>query len=108
VNSAAQRKFGEDKHNMLPRYCRERGFLFECRGECPRNRFVTTPDGEAGLNYLCAGLKDCFGHVERYMRIMGGLLGQRRPVAEIMALLRTEDAESAGIRRCGPQRPAPL
>jgi uncharacterized protein len=28
-----------------------------CWGECPKNRFVKTPSGEPGLNYLCPGLK---------------------------------------------------
>jgi uncharacterized protein len=28
-----------------------------CWDECPKNRLVRTPAGEAGLNYLCSGLK---------------------------------------------------
>ncbi len=41
----------------LRRYCRECSYLKDCWGECPKNRLIRTPDGEAGLNYLCAGLK---------------------------------------------------
>ena len=43
---------------------------FACHGECPKNRFITTPDGEPGLNYLCAGYKAFFNHVDAPMRFM--------------------------------------
>jgi uncharacterized protein len=95
VNSERQRRFGEDKSAGLPRYCRECRFLFECHGECPKNRFVLTPGGEAGLNYLCAGLRAYFGHVDPYMRTMAGLLSQGRPANEIMDILRMEEAKPA-------------
>ena len=93
ITSDTQRKFGDDKRDTLPRYCRECPYLFECHGECPKNRFITTPDGEPGLNYLCAGLKAYFEHVEPYMRIMSGLLRQGRPAAEIMEMVHLADAQ---------------
>ncbi|MCA9797801.1 MAG: SEC-C domain-containing protein, partial [Candidatus Eremiobacteraeota bacterium] len=74
-------------------YCRECEVRFACHGGCPKNRFITTPDGEAGLNYLCAGYKQFFNHVDRPMKIMAGLLNQRRPPAEIMAIMTAEDKE---------------
>lgn len=52
-----QRNFGEAKRDALPRYCRECEVLAMCNGHCPKYRFIQTPDGEPGLNYLCAGLK---------------------------------------------------
>ena len=47
---------------------------FACHGECPRNRFIHTPDGEAGLNHLCAGYLAFFTHIDRPMRLMADLL----------------------------------
>jgi len=92
VNSDAQRKFGQDKQTTLPQYCRECEYLFACNGECPKNRILRTPEGEAGLNYLCAGLKMYFSYVDPYMRMLADLLRSGRPAAEIMPLLVREEA----------------
>ncbi|HMD71935.1 MAG TPA: anaerobic sulfatase maturase [Bryobacteraceae bacterium] len=62
LESPAQRAFGEAKRDRLPRYCRECEVLAMCHGGCPKYRFIRTPDGEPGLNYLCAGLKRFFLH----------------------------------------------
>jgi uncharacterized protein len=55
--SAQQKKFAFAKSETLPKYCKSCFYLELCWGECPKNRFVKTPDGEPGLNYLCSGLK---------------------------------------------------
>jgi uncharacterized protein len=73
VASPFQRKFGLDKWQMLPRYCRECPVRQACNGGCPKDRFLTTPDGEPGLNYLCAGYRRFFMHIAPYMRAMAGL-----------------------------------
>ena len=65
---------------------------FACHGECPKNRFITTPDGEPGLNYLCAGYKAFFPHIDRPMRIMAELLRAGLAPSEIMKLYAAEDA----------------
>lgn len=71
VYSVRQDMFGESKHTSLPAYCRACEYRFACNGECPRNRFVRTPDGEAGLNYFCPGLKRFFAHTdERLTRLV--------------------------------------
>jgi len=92
--SAQQREFGESKLSALPRYCRECEVRFACNGECPRNRFVTTPEGEDGLNYLCAGLRRFFNHVDPFMRFMVGELSTQRPPANVMAWVRERDMSS--------------
>ncbi len=91
VTSEKQRRFGQDKKDRLPRYCRECAMLFVCNGECPKNRFIATPDGEPGLNYLCAGYKMFFSHVEPKMKIMANLLRQGRCADEIMELNNPQD-----------------
>jgi uncharacterized protein len=92
VASDQQRKFGQDKMTTLPRYCQECEVRFACHGGCPKNRFIKTPGGEPGLNYLCAGYKSFFKHVNRPMKIMAALLRQGRPPAEIMTIYTKEDA----------------
>jgi uncharacterized protein len=91
VASDQQRKFGNDKRDTLPKYCVECPVRFACNGGCPRNRFIKTPDGEDGLNYLCAGYKSFFTHVDHPMRLMAALLKQRRFADEVMGILKTED-----------------
>ncbi len=82
--SDMQRKFGQDKLDMLPRYCRECDVRFACNGECPKNRFMKTPEGEPGLNYLCEGFRQFFRHVDPAMKIMANLIRQGRLAEEIM------------------------
>ena len=84
ARSDKQRAFGAAKYEKLPKYCKECPVLFACYGECPRNRFIRTPDGEEGLNYLCAGYKTFFTHIAKPMRRMAELLRQGRYADEIM------------------------
>lgn len=91
VASDQQRQFGQDKLDTLPRYCRECEIRFVCHGGCPKNRFIATPDGEPGLNYLCAGYKAFFNHIDRPMRMMADLLRHHRPPAEIVQFLALEE-----------------
>jgi uncharacterized protein len=108
VASDKQRKFGMDKRDSLPRYCRECAVRFACHGECPRNRFILTPDGEPGLNYLCAGYMAFFKHVDRPMRIMGELLRRERAPSEIMQILAAEEAKlREAFAKTGRNDPCP-
>ncbi|HEU5349146.1 MAG TPA: anaerobic sulfatase maturase [Ktedonobacterales bacterium] len=91
VASDRQRAFGLAKRDTLPRYCRECSVRFACHGECPRNRFISAPDGEPGLNYLCAAYKAFFTHIDHPMRLMVDLLRQGRYADEVMSLLAEDD-----------------
>lgn len=84
-----QQEFSRLKTQHLPRQCRECPYKFACNGECPKNRFATTADGEPGLNYLCAGYKRFFHHVAPYMDYMKAQLEQELPPANIVEYLKT-------------------
>jgi uncharacterized protein len=101
AESPAQIKFGNDKAATLPKYCRECSVRFACNGECPKNRFVKTPDGEAGLNYLCEAYKVFFNHVDPYMRFMANELYHHRPPANVRQWVREQDARIQQSARRG-------
>jgi len=67
LESPVQRAFGQAKLENLPRYCLKCDVRDMCNGECPKNRFCRTPDGEEGLNYLCAGYKRFFTHCRPFV-----------------------------------------
>jgi len=89
AGSEQQRQFGVDKRAALPRYCLQCEVRFACNGECPKHRFATTPDGEWGLNYLCAGYKLFFRHIDPYMKFMASELRQGRAPANVMHQFQT-------------------
>jgi uncharacterized protein len=93
VNSQQQYQFGQAKRDTLPRYCRECPVLFVCNGGCPKDRILSTPDGEPGLNYLCEGYKAFFTHIDRPMRRMAEELQAERSPANIMYFLAQEEQE---------------
>lgn len=82
--SPEQQRFGNMKQDSLPGQCKECEFLFACNGECPKNRFAYTPDGEPGLNYLCKGYHQFFKHAAPYMDFMKQELMNQRPPANVM------------------------
>jgi uncharacterized protein len=86
VTSPQQRRFGRDKADGLPGMCRRCEVRFACNGECPKNRILTTPEGEPGLNYLCAGYLAFFTHVDGPMRLMADLLRAGRYADEVMGV----------------------
>jgi uncharacterized protein len=100
VASPQQRAFGLAKRDTLPRYCLECDVRFACHGGCPKDRFIPTPDGEPGLNYLCPGFKAFFHHVDGPMRFMTEQLQRDRAPSEIMALYATEDAKRGRNDTC--------
>jgi uncharacterized protein len=84
VTSSQQVTFGQNKFNTLPQKCKECQFLNLCYGECPKNRILKTPKGEAGLNYFCEGLTHYFNHTKPYFEFMVNELNNERPPANVM------------------------
>lgn len=80
-------QFGNAKRNSLPRQCIDCKYLFACNGECPKNRFARTADGEPGLNYLCRGYHQFFHHVAPAMDFMKAELEAQRAPANIMKVV---------------------
>jgi len=109
VASEAQRTFGRNKLEGLPHSCRECEVWFACKGECPKNRFGATPDGEPGLNYLCAGYQAFFRHIDRPLKIMAQLMRQEQPAARVMEVLaQLENRQSAVEKgKVGRNEPCP-
>jgi uncharacterized protein len=67
INSEGQFRFGIAKKDTLPQYCLDCPVRDMCNGECPKNRFLSTPDGEPGLNYLCEGYRYFFNHCKPFV-----------------------------------------
>jgi uncharacterized protein len=93
---------------------------FACNGECPKNRFTFTPDGEPGLNYLCGGYKAFFNHIDGPMKLMADLLRRGHYADEVMTMLTTaarndpcpcgsgrKSKQCHGTRAADPARAAP-
>lgn len=77
LESDLQIDFGLAKKNRLPSKCRECDVLAMCNGECPKNRFITTDDGEPGLNYLCEGYLTIFRHMIPFVKELSRVSSQK-------------------------------
>lgn len=97
AGSVQQRAFGQHKLDSLPQYCRDCDVRFVCNGGCPKNRFIATPAGEAGLNYLCEGYKLFFHHINQPMRVMAHELRQGHAATRIMAVMQQADQDLATL-----------
>ncbi|MBK1715009.1 anaerobic sulfatase maturase [Rubrivivax gelatinosus] len=82
-----QQAFGQAK-SALPAECRRCPWLQACHGECPKNRFVTSADGEPGLNYLCPAYRRYFRHAAPYLNAMARLVALGEPAARVMDAIR--------------------
>jgi uncharacterized protein len=108
VTSPEQAAFGKAKLDTLPDYCRRCDVRFACNGGCPKDRFIITPDGEPGLNYLCAGYQRFFRHIDQPMRVMADLLRHGQDAADVREWCADGDLRVASARAnvAGPARDA--
>jgi uncharacterized protein len=84
AGSAAQLAFGAAKEDALPDYCKRCPYLFACNGECPKNRFMQSPDGQDGMNYLCPSYEKYFRHITQAMNALAQIVGQGLPASTVM------------------------
>jgi uncharacterized protein len=105
VKSQRQFDFGINKRNKLPRYCLRCNVRYACHGECPKHRFISTPDGQPGLNFLCAGYKKFFNHVEPYMDYMAKELKNKQAPANVMQWIKNR--ENQAVKPSIPERNDP-
>jgi uncharacterized protein len=94
LESPGQKAFGQAKWDRLPDYCRKCDVLSYCHGGCPKDRFLRTPDGEEGLNYLCQGFKQFFTHSRPYLVSMATLTQAGQPREGVMRLAQLMSAET--------------
>lgn len=104
IGAERQRRFGLEKRESLPQCCIECDVRFACWGECPKNRFLSTPDGEGGLNYLCEGYKEFFRHIDGPMQLMVGLLRDGKEASGVAQIFAR--AERNSLCPCGSQKKA--
>ena len=76
ISSYDNRTFAKLK-SAVPIECKRCKWVFTCRGDCPKNRFLKTSKGELGLNYLCQGLSLFFEHVDPYLKDMCKMLAKQ-------------------------------
>lgn len=67
LESREQNAFGQAKLASLPEFCLKCEVIEMCNGACPKDRFIETPDGKSGLNYLCEGYKLFFNHCKPFV-----------------------------------------
>ncbi|MFB3884169.1 MAG: anaerobic sulfatase maturase [Thermodesulfobacteriota bacterium] len=104
LESPKQRAFGQAKLDTLPRYCQTCEVLDMCHGGCPKDRILHTPDGEAGLNYLCAGYKSFFSRCKPFVQELSALW-QRRSSGEPVTL--AQNRKASAIPNPGRNDPCP-
>jgi uncharacterized protein len=107
LDGPQQMQFGGDKSDGLPKYCRECRFLRLCYGGCPAHRIRKTPDGEDGLNYLCAGYREFFERTLPYFEAMAACINTGLQACEYERFLNRDSSRETTDARAGRNAPCP-
>lgn len=91
VDDPDQVQFGEYKRDGLPSRCRNCPVREFCHGGCPKNWHLETPDGEPGLNYLCAGYRRFFTYVQPYLNLVERTVDDGLPLPLVTEAVTTLD-----------------
>ncbi len=95
LDDPRQMQFGMAKSMTLPKYCLDCEVKQMCNGECPKNRFIHTPDGEYGLNYLCRGYKYFFNHCGPFVEAVADAWSKQETI-DIMNRIDDTGVEKVG------------
>ena len=108
MSSEQQQQFGSAKLESLPECCKTCEVRPACHGDCPKHRFIETPNGGPGVSYLCKAYKEIFSHMAPYLEVLAELVQKGRPAQEIMEILCQQDKVSVTMSqgrnspcRCG-------
>ncbi|MFC1541717.1 anaerobic sulfatase maturase [Candidatus Latescibacterota bacterium] len=102
LESPEQRAFGQAKQDLLPRYCISCEVREMCNGGCPKNRFIRTPDGEKGLNYLCEGYKRFFNHCKPFVSEVANLWRHQKTEMQNMSSQKIQSNSKSSPGRNDP------
>lgn len=83
VESAQQRRFGDDKRDRLPEKCRSCRWLKLCHGGCPKHIFPHERSAPPHP-WLCQGWMDFFDHAAPAFQAMADLIARQQPPALVM------------------------
>ena len=87
VSSPFQTAFGLAKEKTLSARCRSCPYLEQCRGCCPKDRFLINSDGEP-VYYLCEGLLAFYDYAVPLLKKAMAYSSQGKTPAQIMKLLK--------------------
>ncbi len=104
LESPSQRAFGQAKLDGLPLFCKACEVLAMCNGGCPKDRFLRTPDGKGGLNYLCAGYKRFFTYSRPFIAELSTLWQQQNREGQMS---RAPDGATRISAKTGRNDPCP-
>ena len=102
TRSPALDRFGQDKFDTLPDCCRGCDVLEFCHGGCPKDRIISTPDGQPGLSYLCPAYKKFFRHARSTLQRLAFHITARLPLSQF-----TDKPAAAVSRSVGPNALCP-
>jgi uncharacterized protein len=105
LESPEQKDFGRAKQETLPHCCQVCDVRNMCNGGCPKDRIIRTPDGEPGLNYLCAGYRRFFTHCRPYTVQLAAQRWAGHPPEQLMQQLRATEVRA--LPKAGRNDPCP-
>ncbi len=107
LDSEQADRFGADKWEGLPQYCRRCRELHFCHGGCPAHRFDKAPGGEPGLNHLCEGYRLFYRHTLPVFDAMAAALRAGRPAADYGEFEARRDPSAASGNSTSRNAPCP-